>query len=203
MTVTAISVGPLHTNCYVVSKNNVGVVIDPGFEEWKIQEHIQGIDIQYIFLTHGHYDHFAAAKGIAEKTGAKIVISEVDRPFLDDVELNLICWNMSLVKKQISADITVKDGDTLTVGDMNFKFMLTPGHTPGSMCIYIDNLMFSGDTLFCGTVGRTDLPGGSMEQMMNSLQNIIKPIQKDYIVYPGHLDSTTLFYEKENNPYLR
>ncbi len=203
MNITAISVGPLHTNCYVVSENGVGVIIDPGFEEWKIEEKIQGLDIKYIFLTHGHYDHFIAAKSIVEKTGAKIVISEIDRPFLDDVELNLICWNMPLAKKQISADITVNDGDVITVGDMSFRFMLTPGHTPGSMCIFINDKMFSGDTLFCGTIGRTDLPRGSMTQMMNTLQNIIKPIKEDYIVYPGHLDVTTLFYEKETNPYLR
>ena len=203
MKIDRIEVGPLQTNCYVVSdEKGTGVIIDPGFEEWKIREHIEGIDIKYIILTHGHYDHFTAAKGLMEKTGAKLAIHKIDARYLEDASLSLLCWNIALLSKEVRADIELSEGDILKAGELTFEFIHTPGHTEGSMCILCGNSMFSGDTLFKDGVGRADLPGGSCKTLKSSVKKLAG-LTKNYNVYPGHLESTTLDYEKKNNMYLR
>ncbi len=202
MQIKTISVGPVETNCYIVTDNmGRGIIIDPGFEAWKIEEKIEkDYKIDYIVLTHLHFDHFLAAKKIKEKTNAKIIIHEIDALGLENPNLNLLSRFDDLGEQLINTDIKVNEQTILKVGDLTLKFLHTPGHTKGSMCILIDNAIFSGDTLFRLNIGRTDLPGGNMNEMLNSLKKLFE-LEKDYDVYPGHMEKTTLFFERENNPY--
>ncbi len=205
MNILTIPVGPLGTNCYIVTdENNRGIIIDPGFEAWKIEEKLKekNVQIEYIVLTHGHYDHFAAVEKLLGNLKAKIVIHEEDAPYLENPNLSLLCWFDALSNKTIKADITVNDTSTLMVGDLAFSFMHTPGHTQGSMCIIIENTIFTGDTLFRMDIGRADLPGGDYETLLHSLKRIAK-IEGEYDLYPGHMGKSTLSYEKANNTYLR
>lgn len=203
MKIQTVVVGPLQTNCYIVSDNSgLAVIIDPGFEEWKIAEKLDGLSVKYILLTHAHYDHFAAAKGLIEKTGAKTAIFKDDGYSLVDDNLSLISWNPSLASKKISADLLLSESDSLSVGELTFSFLHTPGHTKGSMCIFCDDALFSGDTLFRSDVGRTDLPGGSYEDLMRSVHEKLKPLTKNYRIFPGHLEPTTLDEEKRFNRYM-
>lgn len=205
MKIDTIAVGPLGTNCYIVTdENKVGAIIDPGFEEWKISSVIEknNYKIEYILLTHGHYDHFSAVEKIKGKTNARVVIYEEDAAFLTNPDLSLLSWFDALKEKTIKADITVNEKNVLESGMLQFSFIHTPGHTPGSMCIKVENTLFSGDTLFRLSIGRTDLPLGSQFEIEKSLKKLSK-INEDLIVYPGHMDGTTLSYEKQNNPYLR
>lgn len=203
--IETIIVGPLQTNCYIVTdEDGIGVVIDPGFEEWKISEIINKNEfkIDYIILTHGHYDHFSAAAKLKENTGAKIVIHKKDNDMLNNADLNLLCWFNILKDKNLCSDLTVDEGDLLTAGSLNFSFIHTPGHTKGSMCVIIEDCIFSGDTLFYRDAGRTDLPEGSHEDLINSFKKL-KELKGDYKVYPGHLEPTNLNFEKQNNHYFR
>lgn len=202
MHIKTISVGPIETNCYIVTdEKGIGIIIDPGFEAWKIEGNLNKTNqIKYIVLTHSHFDHFLAAKKLKEKTGASIVIHEVDAPNLENPNLSLLSLYDELDTQTIKADITVNENTILSAGDLTLNFLHTPGHTKGSMCILIDNVMFSGDTLFRLSIGRTDLPDGNMNEMLSSLKKLFA-LEKDYKVYPGHMVNTTLFYERENNPY--
>lgn len=205
MKIDTIAVGPLGTNCYIVTdENKTGIIIDPGFEEWKISSVIEKNDykIEYIILTHGHYDHFSAVEKIKGKTNARVVIYEEDAAFLTNPDLSLLSWFDALKEKTITADITVNEKISLESGELSFSFIHTPGHTPGSMCIKVENTLFSGDTLFRLSIGRTDLPMGSQFEIEKSLKKLSQ-INEDLTVYPGHMDGTTLSYEKQNNPYLR
>lgn len=204
MKIQTVVVGPLETNCYIVSDSaGNAVIIDPGFEEWKIAEKLDGLSVNYIFLTHAHYDHFAAAKGLIQKTGAKTAIFKDDADSLADDTLSLICWNPSLASKKISADLFLSESDSLSVGELIFSFLHTPGHTKGSMCIVCGDALFTGDTLFKGDVGRTDLPGGSFQALMHSVQEKLKPLTKNYRIFPGHLEPSSLYEEKKFNRYMK
>ena len=204
--VETIVVGPLQTNCYLVyDQNMTAVVIDPGFHDWKILNKIKQLclEVKYIILTHGHYDHITAAPKISAALNVPIVVNELTPEFLNDPELSLLCWFDILKDTEITADITVTDNQTQTVGEMNIKYINTPGHTKDSMCLIIEDCIFSGDTLFYDGAGRCDLPTGNNAQLRKSISERLGSMEKDYKIYPGHLESTTLDYEKKHNDYFR
>lgn len=203
------AVGMMSTNSYVVTDRETQhtALIDPGCKDAGITSALDTIgkeNVKYILLTHGHFDHIACAREYADMFGAEIVISAEDAPFLSDNSLNLSVLLGPSQLKPFYADITLKDGDTLNLGDTTLSFLLTPGHTAGSGCFvsHSDKIIFSGDTLFCGSMGRTDFPTGDFFRMQKSLHRL-RDLNGDYIVYPGHDISTTLSYERENNIYLR
>ncbi len=205
MTVKTLSLGDLQTNCYILTDDETSsaVIIDPGAESEKIIQNISSMSlkVEYIILTHSHFDHTGALDDIKEYTNAKIVIHKSEEKCISDENLSLSgVFGYSTPKS--TADITVSDNDTLPFGNDKLKFIHTPGHTVGSMCILIKDIMFSGDTLFYLSMGRTDFPGGSNAQMRDSLK-ALSGLSPDIRVYPGHGDSTTIGFEASNNPFMR
>ena len=207
MKVTKIVLGPIETNCYVVleEQSGLGAVIDPALCTDELLAAIENsgmTKLQFIILTHGHSDHILGVYDLKQKYPDAIVVIG------DDDEICLMNSNCSLASDQgfeqhpMHADKTVKDGDTFYFGPIEVKAVSTPGHTPGSICYLFDNIMFSGDTLFCRTCGRTDLFRGNLADMHNSIQKIGK-LNGDYIVCPGHGISTTLDAERKTNRFMR
>lgn len=202
-----IPIGPISvfgTKCYlVVSENNNAVLVDAPDEAEFILDTAKknNCEIKKILLTHGHCDHIGAAAQIQEMTNCEVYIHEADAKKLSDSMGNLTAFfGLSPVKKVLNFK-TVREGDVITLDDLSFGVIHTRGHTSGSVCYTIDDTMFSGDTLFNLSIGRTDMPDGSMSTLSKSLKKLCE-IEKNYTVYPGHMDKTTLDFERENNPYL-
>ena len=192
-------------NTYVVGdeKTKKCIVIDPGANFVDIMSVVKknNLNLEYVVLTHGHGDHITNVLKIKESTNAKIVAHEYEKEILLDKRKNLSASLPSNIV-ELDADIYVKDNDTLKVGDMKLKFIHTPGHTPGSMCIKIDKHMFTGDTLFAGSMGRTDFYGGDSRKMDKSLKRL-KNQDDDIKIYPGHGPNSNLKTEKMTNPFMR
>lgn len=198
-------VGNLHTNCYLVAagKGGQGVIIDPGGSLERITEasEEEGLSVKYIINTHGHPDHVAADSALARLTGATIAIHPLDLAWnpLDSRE------SPSTVSSGQSncSVLKLSDAMILEVGDLELKVIHTPGHTLGSVCIYLDGILFTGDLLFQGSVGRTDFPGGSSADLMRSLREKIVVLPPSTRVLPGHGEETTLEEELKHNPFLQ
>lgn len=194
MNYITLPLGDYQTNCYLVYDDNKScAVIDPGYEAETILRKAQqeGLSIRAILLTHGHFDHVGAVKAIARKTGCVVWLHEKELllpPFLSAGEL-------------YHTDFYAGDGSTVTVGDLSFEVLETPGHTMGSVCLKCEKVIFSGDTLFSGSCGRTDL-GGSMSMILMSLKRLAS-LPGDFTVCPGHGEATTLDNERRYNPYMR
>ncbi len=192
----------LVTNCYIVvdEKTKETMVIDPGGEVDKIIEMLNVLkidNIKYIYLTHCHADHIGAVKELKEAKGGKILIHRIDKEGLYEPNVSFTNWEQnSLI---IDADSRVEEDDLIHLGNIEFKVIHTPGHTAGSSCLYCEKekLLFSGDTLFKGTWGRTDLPTGNFEDIIKSITNKLVTLPDDVIVYPGHGNSTRI---KEEQP---
>ncbi len=193
---------PLSNNCYLIvdEATNQSALVDCSYWNGKMEALIGDTDLKYILLTHGHYDHIGAVKQVKERYGAKVVISKEDEPMLSSGKLSLAVFTRGETA-YTSADITVHDGDELQLGEITIKVMATPGHTKGGLCYLAEDCLFTGDTLFCCSCGRTDFPGGSGEEMLQSLRRI-KALDGDYKIYPGHEDISTLEFERKNNPYM-
>jgi len=204
--VKIIPVGMLDTNCYIVGdpETKEGVVIDPGAEGDRIKAAVEslGLDVKYIINTHGHHDHIGANFIIKRAFGAPLAIHRDDASMLKDPLLNLSFKKDREEISGLEADMLLEDGDEIAVGRLAFKVLHTPGHTQGSICLLAEREVFTGDTLFAGSVGRTDLPGGSYEQLMESISTKLKPLPGELTVYPGHGPSSTMSVEKEDNPFL-
>ncbi len=196
MTIQTIPVGPLHTNCYLVyDDQGDGVVVDPGGEADTLLCAIasSGMRVRYVLLTHAHVDHMAAAAAILEATGANLLLHEGDAPALTDPS-----WNLSSLFPELcdgplpvlKADRLLREGDTVEAGTLRFTVLHTPGHTPGSCCYLCGDVLFSGDTLFQDGCGRTDFPGGSKWEMLQSLARL-RELPEACRVYPGHGGETT------------
>ncbi|MBR4949715.1 MAG: MBL fold metallo-hydrolase [Clostridia bacterium] len=205
MIVDRLIVGHMKVNCYfcINEKTNTGFIVDPGDDDAKICKHIEenGYNITHIILTHGHFDHIMALKKVKDFTGGKIVIHKNDAPLLEDDNLNLLRYVARIKRDYVKEDIIVRE-ETLKTSDFEIEFINTPGHTDGSMCILCGDIMFSGDMLFKGSIGRTDFkPYGDTKKMADSIRRL-KEINKDYKVYPGHGEETTLREEIRSNPYF-
>ena len=194
--------GPLRVNTYfLVNENTLEcVVIDSGENYNKIKQTqiTNGFKIKAVLLTHAHFDHAGNAKKLQDD-GAKIYISKLDADKLQN-DLNLAS-NFGRKFDYLTADYTFDDGQILSVCGIDFKVIATPGHTDGSVCFLLDNMLFTGDTLFLGSVGRTDFPTGSREQLVNSVKKLFA-LDGDYAVYPGHEQFTTLDYERKYNGFI-
>lgn len=204
--VTGFRTGKIMTNTYVAvdTETKKGFIVDPGAFDRQIVAFIrnENIEIEYIILTHGHGDHIGGVPGFREVyPNAKIVAAAGDQEAMAKPEWNQASMYSGGPEVSFVPDITVADGDNLEVGTMKYYFMMTPGHTPGGMCIIGEGVCFSGDTLFRQSMGRTDFPGGSYREIMQSLRKLMKLPPKT-IVYPGHMDATTIEWESEHNPYI-
>ena len=194
--------GFMGINCYIIQDEETKetMVIDPGGSIGKIEEMLKVIDadVKYILLTHCHGDHMGAASELRKKCGGKILIHRFDQEGLRNPSINLSS-HIGIGDVSLEEDARVDDGDVLHVGNLQFKIIHTPGHTVGSISLYCEEekMLFSGDTLFRGSWGRTDLPTSNMEQIMDSITNRLLVLPEDTIVYPGHGKSTII---KEEEP---
>lgn len=206
MKVLVMEVGSIGTNCYLVinEENKSGVVIDPGGDGDMILDKIRqkGLNIEAIFLTHGHSDHIMAVDEIRTATGAKVYISQEDAGMLIKASSNLSLY-MGASREFKAADEFFEDGETLTVAGLNFKVIATPGHTKGGVCLICEDIVFCGDTVFSESIGRTDLPGGSYSQILQSIKNKILVLPDEMKLLPGHGPATTIGWERRRNPFLQ
>jgi glyoxylase-like metal-dependent hydrolase (beta-lactamase superfamily II) len=198
-------VGTLQVNCYIIGceKTKEAVVIDPGDNHNRILKVLneKELKLKYIIITHAHFDHVGGNAAIKEITGAKIILHKDDNFLFEKLKQQAEIFGFD-VSPSPPADILVKDGDDIEFGSLKLGVIHTPGHTPGGMSLKIDNAVFTGDTLFNNSVGRTDLPGGSHDYIIKSIREKIFPFSDDTVVYPGHGSSTTVGNEKKYNPYF-
>jgi hydroxyacylglutathione hydrolase len=200
-------VGPYASNCYIVGSqsNKEGMIIDPGDEAKRILKKVEELklDIKLIVLTHGHIDHTGALKEVGEATGAAVAVHTDDAQSLGrGVSLISVLMPGLSYPTPPPPDRLLKDGDSIDIGDLHFLVLHTPGHSPGGICLLGEGIVFSGDTLFNYGIGRSDLPGGSHSQLMDSLQTKLMTLPDDTIVYPGHGPGTTIGAERRGNPFL-
>lgn len=209
MILERLTVGTLNTNCYVVGcpETLEAIVIDPGAESKEEAQLIlreasnQNLKVKYIVNTHGHLDHTAGNGAVKEKTGAPILIHEEDAPMLTNARGPIGLWGFH--GSSPPADRVLHDGDTVQVGSLTFRVLHTPGHSPGSICLLGDDVAFTGDTLWAGTIGRADLPGSSPKDMKLSLREKLMTLSDHVRIYPGHGPSSTIGEEKRYNPFLQ
>jgi hydroxyacylglutathione hydrolase len=202
-------VGNFSIFCYLIGDEETreALLIDPADDTDRLisEAESHGLTIKYIANTHAHVDHVMGNAEMVEKTGAKIIIHEEDAPFLVQQPRDLLI--MFKAKPSPPADILVKDGDMVQVGKTGIKILHTPGHSPGGMSLYADSMVFTGDTLFVGSVGRTDFPGSSWEVLEASVRKKLYTLPGDTLVYPGHnygsTPSSTIQYERRHNPFVR
>ena len=206
MFVKKMQLGSLGTNCYIVGceRTKKALVIDPADEGERILEMIknQGFTLEKIINTHGHWDHIGANAYIKAATGAEICIHEADELYLEDEKLNGKAW-LTGVGDTIGADRLLKDGDQITVGSLELNVLHTPGHTPGCVCYHIEDDLFSGDTLFKSSVGRTDLPGGDGVSLIKNIREKLYVLSGKTVIYPGHEGTSTIGWERTRNPFVK
>lgn len=199
-------VGEVATNCYfaIQEETKEMLVIDPGDSAKMLEGHIcrEGLKPQAVLLTHGHFDHAMAAEELAGIFGIKIYAHEAEKDTLEDPGKNVSI--MAGGRDVYHADVFVKDGEVLHLAGMELKVLHTPGHTEGGCCYYLEKekVLFSGDTLFCQSVGRTDFPGGSMSALVRGIKEKLMVLPDDVEVYPGHMGMTTIGSERTRNPFL-
>lgn len=200
-------VGALGANCYLYAcmESKKAVIIDPGADGKKIYNWVseKGFKVDYILLTHGHVDHIGAVDELRGLLGNVLVgIHKDDAEMLSDAKKNLSGFLGSKVVLQ-SADILLQDGQELAIGKQQLKVISTPGHSPGCVCFLSSEGLFSGDTLFAGSIGRTDFPGGSLNQLLKGVKEKLLILPDDTRVFPGHGEETSIGEEKRDNPYLQ
>ena len=204
MIVRKLEVGPFATNCYIVGSESTkeGMIIDPADESRVLLKNVKelGLDIKLIVLTHGHLDHIGALKEVKEATEAEVAIHSDDVNLLQDRLLGMLFGVFCPTPPP--PDRLLKDGDSLDVGDLHFAVIHTPGHSPGGISLLGHGVVFSGDTLFNYGIGRTDLPGGSYSQLMDSIHSQLLVLPDDTIIYPGHGSDSTIGAERQGNPFL-
>ena len=195
LTLHTLPLGAYQTNCYILHQEDSSscVVIDPGYTPEVILDFLagKGLTLEAILLTHGHFDHVGAVRDLAAETGCRVYLNP------DDLSMP-----PKLTAGPLYYTDTYSEGDTISPAGISFQVLSTPGHTPGSVCLIAEDFLFSGDTLFAGSCGRTDLPGGSTRAIRESLRRLAA-LPQDYSVHPGHGESTTLAWEKQYNPYMK
>ena len=205
MKIVKLIVGPMASNCYIAWDEDTkdAVIIDPGFEDDRIMETVEkhGLKVGKILLTHGHFDHIGGLGKTKAQTGAKVYIYADDADTLTSAGKNL----STMVGQPMNpgpADVLLRDGDEVEISpNIKLTTIHTPGHTVGSCCFVGEDVIFSGDTLFEGSIGRTDFPGGSYENMMKSLSRLMT-YDDDMTVLPGHGENTDIAYERARNPFI-
>jgi len=206
MEVIRMPAGIYAANCYIVYDENAkeGIVVDPGGDVDDIINRIEklGLTIKYIVLTHGHGDHIAGVKGLKNHTGAKVAIHKDDAYMVRDGRKNLSSM-MAMGSVEFEPDILLDENDVIEFGNIRCEVIHTPGHTPGGITLRIGDSLFTGDTLFAGSIGRTDFEGGSFDTIINSIKTKLMVFPDDTKVYPGHGPSTTIKMEKRYNPFIR
>lgn len=201
-----IVMGMCQTNCYFVyEEGNTGaIVFDPADKGEYIYNGLKekGFSVEAIFLTHGHFDHIWGVEALKELSGARVYAYEEEKEVCENANINVSAGAGRPC--QIKADVYMKDGEEITIAGMTCRLIATPGHTKGSCCYYFETakMLISGDTLFQESVGRTDLPTGSMSTLVRSIREKLMPLPEDVKVYPGHGEATSIGYEKEYNPFL-
>lgn len=200
MELKCVSFGGIGANCYLVSTDDLHIVVDPFDINERVRAFLNTDKPKYVFLTHCHFDHILGAKKIREEFGAKIAIGKYDASGLSDPYLSL-SQAAGFSQEPCCADFVFNGGDVFQIGDTKIQVLHTPGHTAGSVCYILNNYIFTGDTLFEGTVGRTDFPTGDFAELKSSLEKL-KNLSGDYKIFSGHGLATTLSREKLMNPYL-
>jgi glyoxylase-like metal-dependent hydrolase (beta-lactamase superfamily II) len=197
--------GPLENNVYLVADDQGNAaIIDPGIDSeqvlgWTRQNRFK---LAWILITHGHFDHLFRAAFFARATGAGIAIAEADVILLMHMKEAAALWGFRADDEAKQPDRLLKDRDEIKVGSLTVRVIATPGHSPGSVCFLLDGFLFGGDTVFAGSVGRTDLPGSSQEALMSSLRERLLSLPDETVIYPGHGPPTTVAEEKRSNPFL-
>lgn len=207
MQVEHLAVGPVQTNCYLAinKETKEAIIIDPGDDADRIGMRLKQLEAKpvAILLTHGHFDHAGAAKTLAAQYDILVYAHEKEAKTLEDSRMNL-SGPLAGGTTTYHADVFLKDEQELTLAGLHMRVLFTPGHTPGGCCYYFprEDVLFSGDSLFCGSVGRTDFPGGSMRTLVDSVRNKLMSLPENTIVYPGHDIETTIEQERMYNPFL-
>lgn len=206
MRIITIPAGIYAANCYIVYSEDTkkGIVIDPGGDVDDIMTKIEelNLDIEYIILTHGHGDHIGGVLELKSIINVPVAIHKDDEYMLRDGNINLSS-QMAMGTIEINPDIFLKEGEEVSFGDLKAKVIHTPGHTLGGISLKIGDNIFTGDTLFAGSIGRTDFPKGSYEEIISSIKNKIIIYSDETTIYPGHGPATSVKIEKANNPFLR
>ncbi len=203
--VVSMELGNLQTNCYIIAEKSSqkAVVIDPADEGERIYQLIEerGWMLEKIVLTHGHFDHIRGLNALKQRNAVEVLIHQADSDMLTNAEKNfsLFLGNPFTTDK---ADGFLKEGETIKIGSLELGVIHTPGHTPGSVCFLGDGLAVVGDTLFRSSIGRTDLPGSSTEQLLRSIRQSLLVLSDETRVYPGHGPQTTIGIERRGNPFL-
>lgn len=205
MIMSSLPTGPLEVNCYLVGceETRTAAVIDPGGNVNSILELLRQHDLTLVMVinTHGHFDHIGANRALLEKTDCKLLIHEDDAPLLQRAAEHAALFGLSTSRSPEPTRL-LKDGDVIELGNLSFKVIHTPGHSPGGICLHVDDCLFVGDTLFCGSIGRTDLPGGNHQQLINNIKTKLLCLPDETKVYPGHGPATSIGQEKRHNPFL-
>lgn len=205
MFIKGMEVGTVACNCYLVGceETKKAVVIDPGAAPSTIIDLIKtsGYTVETIVNTHGHVDHIGGNNEVKKFTGAKLLIHRLDAKMLTSAAANFSMF-MGKPVTSVAADELLDEGSVVKVGNLELKVLHTPGHTPGGICLVADKVIFSGDTLFYGSIGRTDFPGGSYETLIKSIKEKLMVYSDDTVVYPGHGPVTSIAFERQYNPFL-
>jgi len=205
MVLIRLVVGPLQVNCFILAdeKTKEAVVIDPGDDAQEILKVIKdrGLNIKYIVNTHGHFDHVGANKALKEATGAELLVHEEDAQLMTSGPMHARMFGMSSTASP-GADRYVKHGDVITVGEVSLKVLHTPGHSTGGISLLGQGMVFAGDSLFAGSIGRTDLPGGDLRTLLHSIKTNLMILPDDTKVFCGHGPATTIGDERNENPFL-
>lgn len=198
-------VGPLMANCFIFgcNKTKEAVVIDPGGDADKILLSLADseLKVKYIINTHGHFDHVCGNGKMKDATGADILIHPLDAPMLGMLSSNAAVFGIS-VENSPPCDQTIEEGETISFGNISLKVIHTPGHTPGGISLYTDGIVFVGDTLFAGSIGRTDFPGGDFDTLISSIKTKLFDMEDDMRVLSGHGPETSIGSEKRFNPFV-
>ncbi|WMM26828.1 MBL fold metallo-hydrolase [Tissierella sp. MB52-C2] len=206
MEIIRVPAGVYAANCYIIYSKTTkdGIIVDPGGDADDLSSYIKrnDLNIKHIILTHGHGDHIGGVIGLKASLGATVMIHEEDKDMLMDGEKNL-STSMAMGKVEVEPDVLLKDGDIIEIGDLKVEIIHTPGHTKGGICIKIGENIITGDTLFAGSIGRTDLFGGDYDSIIKSIKEKLMIYPDEVQVFPGHGTPSTIGRERVSNPFLR